>query len=185
MEHFSKTGSTFSTKRFDRNGEQRIHFASAMTLLGKNDGANAADGSSYLDIVSLIRKHGAMPQKDLRELWKRIVFNMAVSNTDDHLRNHGFILTGEGWHLSPLYDVNPNADGDVLSLNVDEYSNLIDFELVLSVAPLFGLTKKQANEQLKEIKSVIENNWRALAKKYGLSRGEIEGMAPAFDMDFK
>ena len=90
------------TKRFDREGEQRIHFASAMTLLGKNDGANAADGSSYLDIASLIRKHGAMPKKDLFELWKRIVFNMAVSNTDDHLRNHGFILTGEGWHLSPL-----------------------------------------------------------------------------------
>lgn len=77
------------------------------------------------------------------------------------------------------------TDGDVLSLNVDEYSNLIDFELVLSVAPIFGLTKKQANEQLKEIKSVIENNWRELAKKYGLSRGEIEGMAPAFDMEFK
>ena len=77
------------------------------------------------------------------------------------------------------------TDGDVLSLNVDEYSNLIDFELVLSVAPIFGLTKKQANEQLKEIKSVIENNWRELAKKYRLSRGEIEGMAPAFDMEFK
>ena len=77
------------------------------------------------------------------------------------------------------------TDGDVLSLNVDEYSNLIDFELVLSVAPIFGLTEKQANEQLKEIKSVIENNWRALAKNYGLSRGEIEGMAPAFDMEFK
>ena len=77
------------------------------------------------------------------------------------------------------------TDGDVLSLNVDEYSNLIDFELVLSVAPIFGLTEKQANEQLKEIKSVIENNWRALANKYGLSRGEIEGMAPAFDMEFK
>lgn len=70
-------------------------------------------------------------------------------------------------------------------MNVDEYSNLIDFELVLSVAPIFGLTEKQANEQLKEIKSVIENNWRALAKKYGLSRGEIEGMEPAFDMEFK
>ena len=77
------------------------------------------------------------------------------------------------------------TDGDVLSLNVDEYSNLIDFELVLSVAPIFGLTEKQANEQLKEIKSVIENNWRELAKKYDLSRGEIEGMAPAFDMEFK
>lgn len=185
LEHFSKTGSTFLTKRFDRDGEHRIHFASAMTLLGKNDGASAADGSSYLDIVSLIRKYGATPKKDLLELWKRIVFNMAVSNTDDHLRNHGFILTNEGWCLSPLYDVNPNSDGDVLSLNVDEYSNLIDFELALDVAPAFGLTEKQAKIQLDEIKSIVENNWRMLAKKQGLARGEIEGMAPAFDMEFK
>ena len=185
LEHFSKTGSTFLTKRFDRDGEHRIHFASAMTLLGKNDGASAADGSSYLDIVSLIRKYGATPKKDLLELWKRIVFNMAVSNTDDHLRNHGFILTNEGWCLSPLYDVNPNSDGDVLSLNVDEYSNLIDFELALDVAPAFGLTEKQAKIQLDEIKSIVENNWRMLAKKQGLARGEIEGMAPAFDLEFK
>lgn len=185
LEHFSKNGSTFLIKRFDRNGKKRIHFASAMTLLGKNDGANAADGSGYLDLVSLIRKYGAAPKKDLQELWRRIVFNMAVSNTDDHLRNHGFILTDEGWVLSPLYDVNPDADGDVLSLNVDEYSNLIDFELALSVANMFELTEKQAMEQLDEIKNVVENNWRQLAKKYGLSRGEIESMTPAFDMEFK
>lgn len=88
LEHFSKNGSTFLVKRFDRQGKRRIHFASTLTLLGKNDGASAADGSSYLDIVSLIRKYGATPKRDLLELWKRIVFNMAVSNTDDHLRNH-------------------------------------------------------------------------------------------------
>ncbi|MBQ9991112.1 MAG: type II toxin-antitoxin system HipA family toxin [Lachnospiraceae bacterium] len=185
LEHFSKKGSTFLTKRFDRDVGKRIHFASAMTLLGKNDGASAADGSSYIDIISLIRKYGATPKKDLQELWKRIVFSMAVSNTDDHLRNHGFILTKEGWRLSPLYDVNPNADGDVLSLNVDEYSNLIDFELALSVAAICGLTEKQAQAFLEEIKSVVEDNWRPLARKYGLGRGEIEGMAPAFDMEFK
>lgn len=185
LENFSKTGSTFLIKRFDRDGKKRIHFASAMTLLGKNDGANASDGSSYLELVSLIRKFGATPKKDLQELWKRIVFNMAVSNTDDHLRNHGFILTTEGWILSPLYDVNPNADGDVLSLNVDEYSNLIDFELALSVAPIFGLTEKQAKKQLEEMKEIIVSNWRVLAKKYGLGRGEMERMAPAFDMEYK
>lgn len=185
LENFSKTGSTFLIKRFDRDGEKRIHFASAMTLLGKNDGASAADGSSYLDIVSLIRKYGATPKKDLLELWKRIVFNMAVSNTDDHLRNHGFVLTNEGWRLSPLYDVNPNSEGDVLSLNVDEYNNLIDFELALDVAPTFGITEKQAKIHLDEIKSIVENNWRILAKKNGLTRGEIERMAPAFDMEFK
>ena len=185
LDNFSKTGSTFLTKRFDREGKQRIHFASAMTLLGKNDGASAVDSSSYLDIVSLIRKYGATPKKDLHELWRRIVFNMAVSNTDDHLRNHGFILSNEGWKLSPVYDVNPNAEGDALSLNVDENSNSIDFELALSVARLFEVTEKQAIEEMNEIKNVVETNWRRLAQQFGLSRSEIEDMSPAFDMSLK
>lgn len=185
LENFSKTGSTFLTKRFDRVGEQRIHFASGMTLLGKNDGAHAADGSSYLDLVSLIRMHGATPKKDMQELWKRVVFNMAVSNTDDHLRNHGFILSKEGWILSPAYDLNPNADGDVLSLNVDANSNLIDFDLALSAARLYEMSEKQAKEEVDEIKYTVEMNWRKLADRYGLSRSEMERMAPAFDMTYK
>ena len=81
LETFSKTGSTFLVKRFDREGSRRIHFASAMTLLGKTDGASAADGSSYLDLAAFIRANGASPRQDLVELWKRIVFSMAVSNT--------------------------------------------------------------------------------------------------------
>ena len=92
---FSKYGSTFLVRRFDRNGAARIHFASAMTMLGKTDGASAADGSSYLELVSFIKANGAAPKRDLTELWKRIVFNMAVSNTDDHMRNHGFILKAD------------------------------------------------------------------------------------------
>ena len=185
LENFSKTGSTFLIKRFDRDGEKRIHFASAMTLLGKNDDASAADGSSYLDIVSLIRKYGATPKKDLLELWKRIVFNMAVSNTDDHLRNHGFLLSDEGWKLSPLFDVNPEPTGDTLSLNVDEYNNMIDFELALSVAQQYDVSPKLAEEILKEIKYVVDNNWKRIACGYGLGRGSIEMMSPAFDMTFK
>lgn len=185
LESFSKTGSTFLTKRFDRKGNRRIHFASAMTLLGKNDGANAADGSGYFDLASLIRKYGAEPKKDLRELWKRIVFSMAVSNTDDHLRNHGFLLSDEGWKLSPMYDVNPNAYGDVLSLNVDADSNLIDFELALSVSRLYEMPERQAKEELDEMKNTVENNWRKLARQYGLSRNEAESMSPAFDMTYK
>ena len=93
---FSKLGTTFLVKRFDRDGEKRIHFSSAMTMLGKMDGANASDGSSYLEIVSFLKANGAKPQRDLQELWKRIVFSMAVSNTDDHFRNHGFILSDTG-----------------------------------------------------------------------------------------
>lgn len=110
---------------------------------------------------------------------------MAVSNNDDHLRNHGFILGKEGWKLSPVYDVNPSSYGDTLSLNVDSDSNLIDFNLALSVAKLFDLTEKQAVEQLNDIKNIVESNWRKLARKYGLSRSEIESMSPAFDMTYK
>lgn len=110
---------------------------------------------------------------------------MAVSNTDDHLRNHGFILVKNGWSLSPLYDVNPNIYGDTLSLNVDSDNNLIDFNLALSVAKMYGLTDAQALEELKEIKNVVESNWRRFAQQYGLNRSEIEGMSPAFDMAFK
>lgn len=180
LESFSKTGSTFLVKRFDREGKRRIHFASAMTLLGKCDGADAADGSGYLDMASLIRKYGATPKKDLQELWRRIVFSMAVSNTDDHFRNHGFLLSQEGWILSPMYDVNPNADGDMLSLNVDEESNQIDFELALSVARLYEMPERQAKEEVARIQDTVECNWRRLAREYGLSRGEIERMASAF-----
>ena len=185
LENFSKTGSTFLTKRFDRVGDRRVHFASAMTLLGKNDGANASDGSGYSDIANIIRQNGMMPKRDLLELWRRIVFNMAVSNTDDHLRNHGFLIGNSGWILSPMYDVNPNIYGDTLSLNVDADSNLIDFKLALSVAKLYGLTEMQATNELKEIKNIVEVNWRKLAGKFGLSRSETEEMAPAFEMAYK
>ncbi len=185
LENFSKTGSTFLTKRFDRVGDRRVHFASAMTLLGKSDGANASDGSGYLDIANIIRQNGMMPKRDLLELWRRIVFNMAVSNTDDHLRNHGFLMGESGWLLSPMYDVNPNIYGDTLSLNVDSDSNLIDFNLALSVAKLYGLTETQATNELKEIKNIVDTNWRKLAGQYGLSRSETEEMAPAFEMAYK
>jgi serine/threonine-protein kinase HipA len=107
LETFSRNGSTFLVKRFDRKGTRRIHYASAMALRGKTDG-NSSEATSYLDIASFIKTYGASPKNDLRELWKRIVFNMAVSNTDDHLRNHGFILNETGWVLSPMFDVNPN-----------------------------------------------------------------------------
>ena len=185
LEKFSKTGSTFLTKRFDREGDKRIHFASAMTLLGKIDGSNASQGSSYMDIASIIRTNSATPKDDLFELWRRIVFNMAVSNTDDHLRNHGFLLVKNGWSLSPLYDVNPNIYGDTLSLNIDSDNNLIDFDLTLSIAKQYGFTDTSARAELERIKHIVENNWRKIAWHYGISRSEIEKMSPAFDMRYK
>ena len=177
---FSKLGTTFLVRRFDRDGEKRIHFSSAMTMLGKKDGANATDGSSYLELVSFLKANGAKTIRDTHELWRRIVFSMAVSNTDDHFRNHGFILSDEGWELSPLYDVNPDIYGEYLSLNVDENESDIDFDLAVEAAPYYGIDEMQAKKEVAEIKSVIRNNWIDLAKKNGISRGEIERMNPAF-----
>ena len=180
IEKFSKLGSTFLVKRFDREGTKRIHFASAMTLLGKTDGGDAASGISYLDIVSFIKANGSNPKQDIIELWKRIVFNMAVSNTDDHLRNHAFLYTRLGWKLSPLYDVNPIPYGDELSLNIDEFDNRISKELVMDIAPKFGINKQDAEVYLQEILTNVRENWILIAKKYGLIRGQIEDMRPAF-----
>ena len=180
LEKFSSLGSTFLIKRFDRMGSKRVHFASAMTLLGKTDGASAADGSSYLDIAAFIKSYGAQPKKDLGELWKRIVFNMAVTNTDDHLRNHAFILTDKGWILSPLYDVNPVPYGDELSLNVDEEDNSISIELAVQTAVKFGISKSDAEAQAEEILKIVRDNWEKTAAVYGLTRRQIEEMRPAF-----
>ena len=180
LEKFSPLGSTFLIKRFDRMGSKRVHFASAMTLLGKTDGASAADGSSYLDIAAFIKSYGAQPKKDLGELWKRIVFNMAVTNTDDHLRNHAFILTDKGWILSPLYDVNPVPYGDELSLNVDEEDNSISIDLAVQTAVRFGISESDAEVQAEEILKIVREDWEKTAARYGLTRRQIEEMRPAF-----
>lgn len=180
LEKFSSFGSTFLVKRFDREIKRRIHFASAMTMLGKTDGASGADGTSYLDIADFLKSYGTEPRKDLEELWKRIVFNMAVSNTDDHLRNHAFILKKNGWTLSPLYDVNPVPYGDELSLNVDEDNNSISIDLALQTASRFGIAKSDAEAYSKDILNAVKDNWEKLADKYGLSHRQIEEMRPAF-----
>ena len=180
LEKFSPLGSTFLIKRFDRLGSKRVHFASAMTLLGKTDGASAVDGSSYLDIAAFIKSYGAQPKKDLGELWKRIVFNMAVTNTDDHLRNHAFIVTDKGWILSPLYDVNPVPYGGELSLNVDEEDNSISIDLAVQTAVRFGVSESDAEAQAEEILKIVRGNWEKTAAGYVLTRRQIEEMRPAF-----
>lgn len=185
LEKFSTLGSTFLIKRFDRIGSKRVHFASVMTLLGKTDGASADDGSSYLDIVALIKSYGAQPKNDLIELWKRIVFNMAVTNTDDHLRNHAFILTDKGWILSPLYDVNPVPYGDELSLNVDAEDNSISIELAVQTAVRFGISKSDAETYVENILKIVRDNWEKLAIEYGLTRRQIEEMRPAFSVCYE
>jgi serine/threonine-protein kinase HipA len=171
---------TYLTKRFDRTaGGKRIHFSSAMTLLGYTDGAGAEDGVSYLELVEFIIQNGANVKEDLTELFRRIVFSIAVSNTDDHLRNHGFLLTKQGWILSPAYDVNPNPYGTGLKLNISEGDNSLDFDLVLSVAPYFRLTEKEAVDIIGNIK-LVASKWEKVASKYQISKSERDIMSSAF-----
>ena len=115
---FNTARHTFLTKRFDRTATgRRIHFASAMALLDRSDGDDASTGASYLELAEFLMKQGAHPDRDLEQLWRRIVFFLCVSNTDDHLRNHGFLMNRAGWVLSPAYDMNPDPDADGLKLN--------------------------------------------------------------------
>ena len=171
---------TFLTKRFDRTAESgRIHFASAMTLLGQTDGADFKSGVGYLDLVEFISKNGANVQSDLDELWRRIVFYICVSNTDDHLRNHGFLLTEGGWILSPAYDMNPVETGNGLSLNISETDNAQELDLAIEVAPYFRVSEKRASEIIEKVKASV-GQWNTVAEKQGISRTERDLMSAAF-----
>ena len=176
-----KHHTTFLSQRFDRISEtQRIHFASAMTMLQRQDGDDASSGASYLELAEFIMQHGAQPNRDLAQLWRRIVFSICISNTDDHLRNHGFLfIPQQGWILSPAYDLNPNPYGDGLKLNISEFDNRQNLELAKEVSPYFRIPPKQAKQIiLNTIQQVI--NWRELTKPLNISHAEQELMSPAF-----
>lgn len=176
---FSDAGTTFLVQRFDRKDGRRLHFASAMTMLGKTDNDHEA---SYLDLVDFLRGYGSQPKKDLEELWRRLVFNMLISNTDDHLRNHGFLLSANGWRLSPLYDVNPVPYGNDLSLGVTYEETTIAPELALETAEFYGLSRKAAEEELKAMAKTVAASWRDLAHKCHIQNSSIEQMSPAFSL---
>ena len=170
---------TFFTKRFDRIKSERIHFASAMTLTGNNEEILRNITASYLDIAEVIQKYGANVNADLAQLWKRIVFNILISNTDDHLRNHGFILSDKGWLLSPAYDINPSVDKSGLSLNIDLDNNDLDIELAKSVGEYFRLNVTEMNKIIEEVLLAVKQ-WRNIANEIGISRMEQELMLAAF-----
>lgn len=163
---------TFLTRRFDRTtAGERIHYASAMTMLGYTDGDDFQDGASYLEIVEFLITHGAATNSDLEELWRRIVFNVCISNTDDHLRNHGFLFTPNGWKLSPAFDINPIEHGTGLKLNISENDNSLDLDLVMSVSKYFRLDDKRASNILRRVLDSVKN-WKQLADKYKISKSE-------------
>lgn len=169
--------------RFDRyNKTNRIPFLSAMSMLGASDN----EQHSYIELVYALTKYGAEPTRDMAELWRRVVFTVMVSNTDDHLRNHGFIYEAQsGWRLSPAYDINPtpiHIKPRVLTTAIDFDNTSASLDVALSVANEFRLTHKRANEIIKEVKSSVET-WRETAKSFGLAKSECDYMESAFNID--
>ncbi|MDR9753285.1 HipA domain-containing protein [Pseudomonas sp. SZMC_28357] len=180
---FSSDHHCFMVKRFDRTSTGgRLHFASAMTMTDRVDGDDASVGASYLELAQVLTRHGSEPNADLRELWSRIVFNILISNTDDHLRNHGFILDpGRGWRLSAAYDMNPVAHADGLKLNITDADNALDLELAREVAEYFRVSREDTEEIIERFQIAV-SQWPTLAGALGLSRREQERMAPAFQL---
>lgn len=176
---FNNKYHTYLTKRFDRTAAgERIHFASAMTLLGHIDGEDASS-ASYLELMEFISRYGAAVEDDLEELWRRIVFSICVKNTDDHLRNHGFLLTEKGWLLSPTYDINPNEYGKGLSLDITEADNSLDLDLAMEVAGYFRLSDDKASQIIEQVSAVVKD-WRKIAANYKISNAEQERISAAF-----
>jgi serine/threonine-protein kinase HipA len=167
-------------RRFDRRNGTRVPFLSAMSMLGAADN----EPHSYLEIAEALRQFGATPSKDLEQLWRRIVFNVLISNTDDHLRNHGFLYEGPtGWRLSPAYDMNPvpvDVKPRVLSTSIDPDDPSASIELAFAAADYFGLKDQRARAIAAEVAAAV-STWRPTAEKIGLSRAEIERMASAFE----
>ena len=168
----SETYHTLISRRFDRTEQgRRIHFASAMTLLGLHDGDNAMNGYGYLSIVDFIVRHCADVEHNLRELYRRVAFNICIGNSDDHFRNHGFLLTPKGWTLSPAYDINPTLS-KYQSLLLTATSNVADLSLLRDAAEDYMLSKEAASNIISEVCDALKD-WHPLAAQLGVSKREI------------
>ena len=171
---------TLLSKRFDRTQEgKRIHFASAMTLLGLEDGDNATNGHGYLDIVDFILQNCTDVERNLQELYRRVAFNICIGNSDDHFRNHGFLLTAKGWTLSPAYDMNPTLN-EYQSLLISADSNKADLSILLDACEDYMLNRKTAKKIVSEVIEVVKG-WRELATRLGISKREMEMFAGVLD----
>ena len=171
---------TLLSQRFDRTTDgKRIHFASAMTLLGLSDGDNATTGHGYLDIVDFIIQNCADVECNLQELYRRVAFNICIGNTDDHFRNHGFLLTAKGWTLSPAYDMNPTLNG-YQSLLVSSSSNKADLSILSDACEEYMLNKKTAEKIIAEVVGTVKE-WRGLANRQDISKREIDMFSSVLD----
>lgn len=174
---FTADGHTFISRRFDRTANGgRLAFVSAMTLLQRTDGERNA---SYLELVDLLQSRGARTQLDCEELFRRVVLGICISNTDDHLRNHGFFVEPTGLALSPAFDINPNPNRGPLSLAIDEANATPSLEVARTAGPMYGLRKERVDEVISEVRSAVAS-WRTEAEGLGISRREQEMMSRAF-----
>lgn len=161
------------SKRFDRTADgRRIHFASAMTLLGLTDGSDAQTGNGYLDIVDFILQNCCKVEENLRQLYRRVAFNIAIGNTDDHFRNHGFLLTPRGWKLSPAYDMNPTTN-EYQSLLITSSTNKADLNTLLEASEEYMIGKEEAARIIQEVTATVKD-WRKMAATLGIAKREME-----------
>ena len=168
---------TFCVQRFDRAHGTRRFYASAMTLLRKEQ----SEGTSYLELAQFLRGKGdgVHADADLEQLFRRVAFNVAIGNRDDHLRNHGFVLGASGWRLAPAFDVNPNIDKAEHVLNIDDADNRPSLQTVLSTAAFYGLTEERGKQIVEEVASAVDG-WENLARQAGIARGDVELTVGAF-----
>lgn len=168
---------TFCVQRFDRANQTRRFYASAMTLLRKEQ----SEGASYLELAQFLRAKGdgAHASADLEQLFRRVAFNVAIGNRDDHLRNHGFILGAAGWRLAPAFDMNPNIDKAEHVLNIDDTDNRANLQTVLTTSAFYGLTEERGKQIVEEVASAVDG-WKNLARHAGIARGDVELTVGAF-----
>jgi len=168
------------SRRFDRAGNARVPFLSGLSMLGLKDG----ERGSYPELVDALTRHGAQAREDARELYRRMVLNILISNVDDHLRNHGFLWSGpEGWTLSPVYDLNPTPTDvrpRILTTNITLDEATCDVDLALSSAEYFSLGPKDAKAIVKEV-ALATSAWREVAAAAGATWGEVNRVASAFE----
>ncbi len=171
---------TFAVRRFDREGPRRRLYASALTMIGKREG----DAASYLDVAQALQDVGDPDSLagDLEELFRRIVFNVLVGNRDDHLRNHGFLRARDGFRLAPAFDVNPNVDRSDHVLAIDDAVTDPSVALVESTAPFYRVGAKRAAAIVAGVRASLAP-WRAVAKRQGIKRDEIERLGTVIDPD--
>ena len=172
------------SKRFDRTVEgRRKHFASAMTLLGLTDGCDAKSGNGYLDIVDFILQNCCDVEQNLRQLYRRVAFNIAIGNSDDHFRNHGFLLTPRGWTLSPAYDMNPTLN-EYQALLINSTTNHADLQVLLDSSEEYMIGKDEAVYIIEEVKAGVKH-WKSIATRLGIAKREMDVFEQVFQSSLK